>query len=336
MTVETCRLSKLWALVLFSTLTCPGTRCSTAPSSSVRAHVVAWLVQESERTGINIAWGWKVTHVAAWQGDVDKLRATSDEELGSLADEDDDNVVTVLHAAAMGDQAAVIEYLVRERGFDVHLRKLCRAALEVASMYGSLSAIEALVALGARLHDEPGLPSKALMAAAGFGQVAAMEKLVQLGADITAMGGHFGSVLHVAARVGQVETIECAVRLGADRRAVDDDGRTALHAAVESESLDVMRRIVELGVSLDGADLRGQTALHAARDWPQACRVLLELGADRWIKDNEGLTARDVAERQEYNRDRAEQVVQVLDSYFPIVPSMAQLLLGLKGRPSRR
>ena len=66
---------------------------------------------------------------------------------------------TVLHVAARGDQAEAIEYvyLVCERGLDVHLRDVeGYTALMVASEFGCVSAIEALVACGARLHDEEG------------------------------------------------------------------------------------------------------------------------------------------------------------------------------------
>ena len=92
-----------------------------------------------------------------------------------------------------------------------------------------------------------------------------------------------------------------------------------------------MRRLVHLGVPIDGVDRLGQTALHMARSSPRACRLLLELGAHRWIKDHEGDTARDPAVRLGPDRHAAQQVVELLDTYWPIVPCMAQLLLGLKG-----
>ena len=120
-----------------------------------QAHVVAWAVEESERTGIEIADGWKAVHLAACQGDMGKLRAASDEDLSLLTD----MKKTALHAAAMGDQAEAIEYLVRERGVDVRaVDPLGRTSLERAAQAGCLAAIDALrrtLALGLGLLGVP-------------------------------------------------------------------------------------------------------------------------------------------------------------------------------------
>ena len=92
-----------------------------------------------------------------------------------------------------------------------------------------------------------------------------------------------------------------------------------------------MRRLVQLGVPLHDVDSRGHTALHCTFRSPRACRALLELGADRWIEGDEGRTAWDMAVRCKHDYHSAQQVVELLDTHWPIVPCMAQLLLGLKG-----
>ena len=170
--------------------------------------------------------------------------------------------------------------------------------------------------------------------AAGGEQVAAMEKLVELGADVAVIG-YLGGAVHAAARGGSVEGIDAAVRLGADPRAVDRNGMTAFQVAAASNQPGGMDRLGQLGVPIDAVDNDGRTALYWAYLSPTACRTLLELGADRWIEAKWGGTARDVAVRDQYHGGQAQQavqqVVELLDTYWPIVPCMAQLLLGLRG-----
>ena len=247
--------------------------------------MVAWLVEESERTGIDVAWRWKAIHLAAYRGDMDKLKAASDEELAQKAVDEE----TVLHAAALGDQAEAIEYLVLERDMFVHVQTTGsrRSALDEAVDYGCLSAIEALAKCGALRCGRPGEPIEATLAAVMNGQVDVMEKLVEVGATITGANS-LGrcAVVHAAARSGSVEVIKAAVRLGADPCAVTPwsgaYGRTALHIAAAEHSLswvsagraaDVIMTLVQLGVSPDVTAIDGQTALHLAGGLPHAARA---------------------------------------------------------------
>ena len=288
-----------------------------------QGRVVEWLVQESERTGIDLAGGWKSLHVASLLGRLDELRAATDEELMQTTRSRN----TVLHAAAAGDQAGVIEYLVHERALDVHAVDAVRCnALEMASECGCVSAIEALVACGASVDDEGGEPCTALLLAAEYGQVAAMEKLVQLGVDVATVGS-MGGAVHAAVRSGQVEAVDAAVRLGASPCALVTFGGTPLHTAALYDEPAMVRGLVRLGACVDAVDNDGNTSLHVcvACAAPQACRTLLELGADRWVKDDKGHTARSFAASIPWNRRKAQAVIDMLGTYWPIVPSMTQL-----------
>lgn len=78
----------------------------------------------------------------------------------------------------------------------------------------------------------------------------------------------------------------------------DDKESTPLHWACYSRSEDALSYLLALGPDLSAKDQKGYTPLHLAvksveqLKSTRPVRALLIKGADRSIKDNEGLTAR--------------------------------------------
>ena len=70
----------------------------------------------------------------------------------------------------------------------------------------------------------------------------------------------------------------------------------ALFAEDEAEAAQLLRRLVEAGSLVNHADRDGMTALHhaAIARSPALVTTLLELGADKSVKDAQGRTAADV------------------------------------------
>ena len=96
-----------------------------------------------------------------------------------------------------------------------------------------------------------------------------------------------------------------------------------------------MRQLILLGADVNKVDGRGRTAAalcvcvrhtSGSSSGIPLVRCMLEAGADRWIKDRQGRTVREHAEE----RGQLE-MVHLLDTYWPITPDMAQVLLGMKG-----
>ena len=90
-----------------------------------------------------------------------------------------------------------------------------------------------------------------------------------------------------------------AARLLAQGADVNKPGWTALHYAATSGHLDIMRMLLEKYAYIDASSPNGSTPLMMASMYgtSAAVKLLLESGADPTIKNGQGLTAIDFAQR---------------------------------------
>lgn len=169
--------------------------------------------------------------------------------------------------------------------------------------------------------------------AAEVGDVAAIKVRLATGDNVDRLWLHGYTPLHHAAHEGHVDAVRCLLAHGADPNWPDTDlGQTALHSACVMGRSDCTRELVAAGANVnvedssgntpiidasgslvsqptvlqllahEGAEIAhrnsyGSTALHeAARVGNEEhCLVLIELGADPAIRDDEGFTADDIA-----------------------------------------
>ncbi|KAK4960883.1 hypothetical protein LTR10_001372 [Elasticomyces elasticus] len=87
---------------------------------------------------------------------------------------------------------------------------------------------------------------------------------------------------------------------GADISHADALGRTLLHyAALDDEFVTITAYLLDQGLNVDAKDHRGWTALHCAAlggfCGPETVRTLLKAGADRSIKNKDGMIPSDIA-----------------------------------------
>lgn len=192
--------------------------------------------------------------------------------------------------------------------------------------------IDAMVARGVDLNAISG-PKRwsALHAAVLRPKLDVAARLLQHGADINVKEGWHGrtALAHVVT-VGSTTALQAMAWLleqGADPNVLDDAGRNALSlalpegtgpckalmargarllphalhdaAGVTHPNAEAIRFVVDQGADINARNERGETALHAAVTSHGAANVkaLLSLGADATVKDNDGLTAADVAAR---------------------------------------
>jgi ankyrin repeat protein len=106
--------------------------------------------------------------------------------------------------------------------------------------------------------------------------------------------------LHSAVYFGNLKVVQKLIEYDADISAEDDNGWTPLHNASECanlKDLSVFRLLLEHGADVNTRAKDGRTPLHRASTYGtlEVIRVLLEHGADAKAEDNYGMTALQVA-----------------------------------------
>merc|ERR1711978_833083 len=107
------------------------------------------------------------------------------------------------------------------------------------------------------------------------------------------------TALHAAAENGRLEMIPPLLEAGADiNRATYDATFTSLHHALAKGHMECARLLVESGADVNVQDEEELTPLHcAARDGYGDCVLILcKAGADCYKTNNEGKTAKDLAD----------------------------------------
>jgi ankyrin repeat protein len=124
------------------------------------------------------------------------------------------------------------------------------------------------------------------------------ERVLQL---LTSHGLKVGDASKTGLRpihLASVKSIPVLIAAGADINAKDEDGRTALHRAAREGRNDVVAELIRNNASVHSTDNRGRTPLHLAAMATGADAVietLLAAGAMKSTRDNDGMTARDLA-----------------------------------------
>merc|ERR1712142_1235893 len=141
----------------------------------------------------------------------------------------------------------------------------------------------------------------ALHAAAENGRLEMIPMLLDAGANINqaTYDATFTSLHHALAK-GHFECAQLLVDRGADLNLLNEGGcfGTSLHYAVFKDNLDFVKMLIGKGADVNVQDEELLTPLHfAARDGSGECAMLLvKAGADLFAKQNEGKTAKDLAD----------------------------------------
>jgi hypothetical protein len=178
----------------------------------------------------------------------------------------------------------------------------------------------------------------------------------QMAAEGLDMNGHalkirdFSETLFIAkvAEYGTAEVLEKAIAAGCDPRKIGKDGHTILHAAIdqgqkeavswkEANDFDAPRFagicdfVARTGLDIDMRDASGQSALHlcAKRGYAQRAKILLEHGADPYLKDDKGRTPQRLAKAA-----KRDGVLEVLNAWRAndAVQKVLGSIPGLRGQ----
>lgn len=123
------------------------------------------------------------------------------------------------------------------------------------------------------------------------------------------------SPLMLAALQGLLDVCKQLILKGAD---VNKPGWAPLHYAATHGHLDVMNLLLENHAYIDAASPNGTTPLMMAAHYgtPLAVKLLLEAGADPLLKNDQGLTAIDFAQKAE-RADSAEIIAAFVRALSP-------------------
>lgn len=170
------------------------------------------------------------------------------------------------------------------------------APLIYALRGGWVDVVDALLSAGANpdARDDNGKTALEIALRVGGPQIA--EMLMERGVKDLVFGDT--SALHLASRRGYTKIAEQLVGLNVDVNHRDSCQQTPLHHAATDDRHEVARLLLrQPGILIDAQDKEGATPLHIAASWGHERVVvcLLEHGADRWAKDDQGRTPGSVA-----------------------------------------
>lgn len=181
--------------------------------------------------------------------------------------------------------------------------ELCRNSypgpMYYAAWLGLPRTMEFLRVQGLDLNSKGGICGSALQVAALNHNIITVEYLLQHNADVNIGGGEFGSAICAAASrySHDDDEKEAVMRLlidkGANIDSKDGQGRTALFFAASLGALNIIRLLHENNADHHAAATpSGLIPLHVAicREEEEAATLLLDLGSDSKIADNDGLT----------------------------------------------
>jgi ankyrin repeat protein len=267
------------------------------------------------------------------KGDVAAVKALV-EKTPQLVEARAPNGMTLLHYAAYGGSAELINYFI-DKGAKLEAQDAQRnTPLHIAAMNNGLTAVTALLKRGAAIEARAGYERTPLiLCARERGQAATGRVLIEAGADVNAVDKFGSTALELAAWRGKAEFVDLLLEKGArvpksgepwqgmlsqavsnglvtlfrrltgggqDLKAIDASGEWLLHSAAAGGSAEIIGILLEKGFAPGKPDRFGWTPLHyAARDGrTDAARILIERGTPLDGRTIMGQTAYNVAQER--------------------------------------
>ena len=182
----------------------------------------------------------------------------------------------LMEAAAVGDDATVRSYLELNGNANLNDRT-GKTMLHWAAQGGHASVVQILIEHGVNMTATADKKT-ALLLAAEHGKDAVVQLLAENGAKTEAEDHEGKTALIYAAGKGHAAIVSTLLGKGAEIEAKDPLGRTALKDAASGGHAAIVSTLLENGADIEAKDQRGKTALDVARG-PDTKRILIEAGA---------------------------------------------------------
>uniref|UniRef100_A0A3Q0SIV1 SOCS box domain-containing protein n=1 Tax=Amphilophus citrinellus TaxID=61819 RepID=A0A3Q0SIV1_AMPCI len=200
-----------------------------------------------------------------------------------------------IHDAAFNGRVLTLQKLI-DQGACVNLNTLDKASpLHGACMQGHATCAKILLENGANVNSSTVDGKTALTEACARGHVTCISLLLQHGA--ASLGtSQSNSPIHMAATKGHPDCIEPLVQYGADVDQHIDKLGSPLQTACSNNHLSTVRKLLQVGANVNRS-VSGDSPLHiAARlSSPELVSVLLDHGADLFLRNSEGKQPLDLA-----------------------------------------
>ncbi|MDR1123424.1 MAG: hypothetical protein LBL61_02215, partial [Elusimicrobiota bacterium] len=149
--------------------------------------------------------------------------------------------------------------------------------------------------------------------------------LVKYGADINKQDEKDGrTILHMHKK--NIVTLRIITAVGADVNIKDNDGDTPInwYWGAVGDNIYTIAELLNRGADINSQDNKGGTIFHKNSSYADAKEIelLIQLGADPSIKNNEGRTAYDIAEQ--YNNIEIRELLKVFKKQKP--QSLAEIV----------
>eukprot|EP00004_Rigifila_ramosa_P011637 TRINITY_DN2491_c0_g2_i1.p1 TRINITY_DN2491_c0_g2~~TRINITY_DN2491_c0_g2_i1.p1 ORF type:complete len:473 (-),score=102.15 TRINITY_DN2491_c0_g2_i1:636-2012(-) len=241
-------------------------------------------------------------HDAAYGSKVDVVRKLLQE--GADAKAKDSNGVTPLHLAAEYNPNATICELLIQHGAEVNVAATELSGitpLHRAAQNPNPQICELLLKHGADVHQTDSQNRTALDFAARSRNPEICALLIEKGCDPNRVSQSGFTALHHAASIDpNPKILELLLQHGADVKKTTESGSTALNIAAYADGLEqaeFMELLIENGAIVDAPGYKGSTTMRSAvfKEKPGIVALLLKYGARSDLKDDDGITALELA-----------------------------------------
>ncbi len=219
----------------------------------------------------------------------------------------DESGNTPLHLASIFGHDEIVDLLIQHKADIDTLNDQGQAPIYLASLYGNPESIKLLLAGGAKLDVSDPDGNSPLFIAVIYRHPENIKEILKTNPEIDAINTEGYTPLHLAVqRPGNEKAIELLLQHGADMNILDPTGRNALLVSVGSHQIGYIELLVSNGIDINSQDNDGNTALH----YPlinvlenklylpygkKFVKILVEEGADPYIRNKEGKSPLDLA-----------------------------------------